>query len=119
MVAPGLRGKLFSSISKPTLLALASRGRSAPSPSLKSIIAWTRKFFVNQRDSLILGKNRRCLPRIDPPRRPVTKRSSPALPPARETHRPLSTQPATLLPTAAVPRELLAAPLTAPTPTCP
>ncbi len=58
-------------------------------------MAWIRKFAVNHRDSAIRGTKLRCRPRKDPPRRPVTNRSSPALPPPREIHRRGSTYPKT------------------------
>ena len=72
---PRESGSALSSMSKPSLLARANRGRSAPSPSLKSIIAWTGKLRVNQRDSSIRGTKCRCLPRIEPPNFPVTNKN--------------------------------------------
>src|SRR2546423_1637381 len=54
--APDASGNFSLSILKPSLLARASRGRSAPRPSLKSIIARTRKLLVSQRDASNRGK---------------------------------------------------------------
>src|SRR6476659_3216888 len=103
MVQPRESGKARSSMAKPSLLAPANRGRSVPRPSLRSIIACTLKFAVNQRASSIRGKKFRCRPRIEPPNFPVTKRSSFAFPPVRNTHRSRSTPPATPPPPTAPP----------------
>src|SRR5438876_1224042 len=46
------------------------------------------KFLVSQRDSAIRGANCKCLRLVAPPSRPVTKRSSPALPPPRQPRMP-------------------------------
>ena len=112
MVAPRATGKFSNSMSNPTLLARASRGRSAPSPSLKSIIAWIEKFFVSQRDSAMRATNFKCFRFSAPPRRPVTKRSSPDLPPRRDAARSFSTNPITLTEIAIGPDVLLVSPPT-------
>ncbi|PYL97212.1 MAG: hypothetical protein DMF18_03240 [Verrucomicrobia bacterium] len=78
-------------------------------------MAWIRKFLVNQRDSLMRGTKRKCLPRNDPPKRPVTNRSSPFFPPAREIQRPFSTKPVTPTEMTAGPRVALVSPPTMPT----
>src|SRR4029077_10638025 len=67
MVQPRESGRARSSMAKPSLLAPANRGRSVPRPSLRSIMACTLKFAVNQRASSIRGKKFRCRPRIEPP----------------------------------------------------